>query len=109
MRSLLKQFSLLLKDLKAELIRHYGDRLVSAVVFGSVGRGTPGFDSDVDILIIADPLPDGRLRRVREFDAIEERLYRRILSLERKGIHTNLAPVFKTPSEVRRGSFYSSI
>jgi len=104
MRSLQEHFDSLLRVLKAELIRHYGDRLVSVVVFGSVGRGTPGFDSDVDILIVGEPLPNGRLRRVREFDAIERGLSRRLLTLERTGIHTSLAPVFKTPSEVRRGS-----
>jgi predicted nucleotidyltransferase len=27
--------------------RHYGDRLVSLAVFGSIGRGTPRRDSDV--------------------------------------------------------------
>ncbi len=54
--------------------RVYGDRLVSLIVFGSAGRGTPGPESDLDLLIIADPLPCGRIPRVGEFDAVEEQM-----------------------------------
>lgn len=41
--------------------RHYGSRLVSVAVFGSVGRGTPGPDSDIDLLVVVEQLPQGRL------------------------------------------------
>jgi predicted nucleotidyltransferase len=51
----------------AELRRGYSDRLVAVAVFGSVGRGTPRDDSDVDLLIIARDLPEGRMRRVEQF------------------------------------------
>ena len=104
MGALEKNFNQLLQALRAELKKYYADRLISAVVFGSVGRGTPRPDSDVDILIIANPLPKGRMRRVREFLAIEERLVRRLKFLERHGISTTLAPIFRTPAEVQRGS-----
>jgi predicted nucleotidyltransferase len=53
---------------------HYGARLVSLAVFGSVGRGTPRPDSDVDLLIVAADLPRGHTARVEEFFAIERRL-----------------------------------
>ena len=52
----------------------YADRLVSVVLFGSAGRGTTNPDSDIDLLIVADPLPDGRVARVQEFTAVERRL-----------------------------------
>lgn len=39
----------------------YGDRLVSLAVFGSTARGTMRPDSDIDLLLVVDPLPDGRL------------------------------------------------
>ncbi len=78
----------------------YGDRLVSLVVFGSVGRGTPRPDSDIDILVVADPLPDGRIPRVREFDAVEKS----VVSGKPADSAHRLSAIFKTPREVRRGS-----
>jgi hypothetical protein len=78
----------------------YGPRLVSVVVFGSVGRGTHRPDSDIDILVVADPLPDGRIPRVREFDEVE----RLTVSGAPGPLLNRLSPVFKTPAEVRRGS-----
>ena len=67
----------------------YGDRLISLAVFGSVGRGTPRTNSDVDILVVADNLPPGRIKRVLEFEKVDEsieirpedsRLYRRVVN-----------------------------
>lgn len=78
----------------------YGGRLVSLVVFGSVGRGTPRPDSDIDVLVVADPLPDGRIPRVREFDRVE----RSVASGGPANSARRLSPIFKTPAEVRRGS-----
>jgi hypothetical protein len=39
----------------------YGGGLVSVVLFGSVARGTAGPESDLDVLIVANGLPDGRV------------------------------------------------
>src|SRR5262245_33313145 len=74
-------FRLLLRELAAELKKHYGARLVAAVVFGSVGRGVPRADSDVDLLIVADPLPDGRMARVRDFVPVKKALAGRLAGL----------------------------
>lgn len=82
----------------------YGDRLVSIVVFGSVACGTPRVDSDLDLLVVADPLPRGRTRRVAEFDPVEAALATSLAALARVGVHTTLSPIFKTPEEVRAGS-----
>jgi len=90
----------LLKRLLGVCQSFYGDRLVSLVIFGSVGRGTPRSDSDVDILVVADPLPDGRIPRVREFDAVE----RSVATGGPADSAHRLSPIFKTPAEVRRGS-----
>jgi uncharacterized protein len=102
--SLLQDFESLLKQLTVELELHYGNRLVSAVVFGSVGRGEPRSDSDIDILVVAKPLPKGRTLRVREFAAVKGKLSGKIHALAKKGIFTSLAPIFKTPEEVHAGS-----
>ncbi len=84
---------------------YYGERLVSFVLFGSVARGKQRPDSDIDCLIITRKLPRGRIRRVSEFSGnVEKTLERRIRELEKKGIHINLSPVFKTVEEVEKGS-----
>lgn len=82
----------------------YGDRLISVVLYGSVARGTMRHDSDVDLLIVANALPDGRLNRVREFEAVEESLKGDFSRAARRGVRTVLSPVFKTAHEVQVGS-----
>src|SRR3989304_10213046 len=68
---LLERYEDLLRRLLGELQARYGARLVGCAVYGSVGRGTPREDSDVDLLIVARDLPDGRMRRVEEFEPVE--------------------------------------
>jgi predicted nucleotidyltransferase len=97
-----------LEQLLASLAGHvhavYGDRLVSLVVFGSVGRGTPRHDSDLDVLIVAEGLPNGRMSRVEEFAAVEKALIPIITAGRHAGFFTECSPVFKTPAEMRAGS-----
>ncbi len=96
------------KELQQKLLKEsksfYGDNLVSFIVFGSVARETFRFNSDIDILIIAENLPDGRMKRVKQFLAVEEKTEPFLESLEKQGIHTYISPVFKTPDEVKKGS-----
>jgi len=82
----------------------YGQRLVTLAVFGSVGRGTPCPDSDIDLLLVAHDLPRGRLRRMDEFGLVEERVSPLLDTLRGRGIETVLSPVIKTCEEVQWGS-----
>lgn len=84
--------------------RHYGDRLVSVAVYGSVGRGTPKPDSDVDLLIVAEGLPEGRVIRARDFQAVEAAVAPVLAELRAEGLAPEVSPVFKTPREVGQGS-----
>lgn len=102
--TLCARFDELLTALVAACQRHYGKRLVSLAVFGSVGRGTPRPDSDVDLLIVADGLPRGRVARVRDFAMVEAELADTLGRLRSQGVATELSPVLKTPSEVAQGS-----
>lgn len=99
-----EKFNRLLRELAAETVRHYGDRLVAVAVFGSVGRGRQRADSDIDLLIVAEDIPDGRIKRMREFEKVEAALEPSLRRLKDEGIDTCLSPVIKTPREVKRGS-----
>ena len=54
--------SLLLELLKAR----FGERLVSVVVFGSVGRGAAKPESDVDVLVVCEDFDKSLHRRMDE-------------------------------------------
>lgn len=97
-------FEGLLKALCEKCTGFYGPRLTSLAVYGSVGRKLMNQESDIDFLLVVDPLPNGRYRRVREFEAVERALGADLAEAGDYGIHTELSPVFKTPGEVRQGS-----
>jgi len=99
-----ERFKELEDKLLAEVKSFYGERLVSFVVFGSVARETYRFDSDIDVLIIAEGLPKGRMKRVDQFLTIEDRIEPFLKSLQKEGINTYISPVFKTPEEAEMGS-----
>ena len=98
------EYDTLLAALVEACRRHYGDRLIAVAVYGSVGRGTPRFDSDVDLLIVADALPPGRFPRVDDFGAVEEALVPRLTCARGAGLHPELSPIFKTRAELVRGT-----
>jgi predicted nucleotidyltransferase len=101
---LLERYDALLDALLAELRTHYGHRLVACAVFGSVARGTPRQDSDIDLLLVVRDLPRGRFNRVEEFLPVEARLEPALATAEPGYSSIALSPVFKTPEEVEAGS-----
>lgn len=82
----------------------YKERLISLVIYGSVARGTFSPGSDLDLLIVADPLPKGRIPRVREFEAVEAALRPYLTRCHAGGWDIRLSPIFKTPAEAEIGS-----
>jgi predicted nucleotidyltransferase len=101
---LLRAFDALVSSVEVACRRHYGDRLVSIAVFGSVGRRTPRADSDVDLLLIVESLPDGRTARMAEFAPVELALARALADARAQGVETRVSPVLKTPAELAHGS-----
>ncbi len=99
-----ERFEELGDKLLAEVKSFYGDRLISFVVFGSVARETYRFDSDMDVLIIAEDIPRGRMKRVAQFSAVEERIESFLESLRKEGINTYISPIIKSPEEAEMGS-----
>jgi predicted nucleotidyltransferase len=86
--------------IREEAVSLYGESLVALAVFGSVARGTARPESDIDLLFVCDPLPEGRRPRVAQFLQLEDRLRAR----EPRFLAVLLSPVIKTPGELLRGS-----
>lgn len=101
-----EKFEKLLAETLRAVQSHYRERLVTLAVFGSVARRTQRPDSDIDLLLVCEKLPPGRMRRVKEFEKVEKRLAPHLLALNREGISTFLSATFKTPDEVKRGSLF---
>lgn len=80
-----EKFEKLLAETLKAVQSHYRERLVTLAVFGSVARRTQRPDSDIDLLLICEKLPPGRMRRVKEFEKVERRLAPLLLSLSREG------------------------
>lgn len=97
-------FESLITDLLAACRNLYGDRLVSLVIFGSVARESQRPDSDIDLMLIINDLPNGRIPRVREFDLVEHELQPQLDAAATSGVHTRLSPVLKSPDELEIGS-----
>lgn len=97
-------FDAILPKIRDACRQVYGDRLVSLVVFGSVARGVPTPTSDIDVLVIGRDLPQGRIPRNQEFEAVEKLLRVPLMSARTEGVDTRFSAVFKTPAEVQVGS-----
>lgn len=65
--SIKREVDKVIKRLLKEVVTYYGERLVSMAIFGSYARETYRQDSDLDILLIVEGLPDVRTKRVKEF------------------------------------------
>ena len=76
------------------LERHFGDRLVSVVLFGSRARGEARPGSDIDILVVVRGLPADRLERHRA-------LYR-LPGEVSEAFADAVSPIVLTPEEAER-------
>lgn len=83
----------------------YGERLIALAIFGSWARGEATPASDLDLLVVAEPLPPSRMKRVREFRPVADmsRAVRCGVWSDR-GPEIEIGPVFKTPQELAAGS-----
>ncbi|CAN5245814.1 nucleotidyltransferase domain-containing protein [soil metagenome] len=83
----------------------YGERLRAVVVFGSVARQRMRPDSDLDLLVVAEPLPRGRLARMDEFDDVEARLAPALTEAQQQGVRTRISAIVRTLAELDQGGF----
>jgi predicted nucleotidyltransferase len=83
-----------------ELLRGtLGDNLVSVVLFGSVAREEATADSDIDLFIVCEELPEGRFARLRLLDDADRRFEGDLAHLRSQGIDTRLARLIRSRHE----------
>jgi len=100
--NLKNKVQIILEELNKLVRNHYKDDLISLIVFGSIGRGTFREDSDIDLLIIANNLPNGRIKRINHFMTVEEKMESLLKSLELNQMY--LSTIIKSPEEAIKGS-----
>jgi len=96
-KPLLAEYTVLMKQ-------HFGDTLYSICLFGSVARGGASAESDIDVLVVAEGLPDDVGMRLKETNYIHEKLkgtdqYR---SLRACGKGSLISDLLFTPDEIKR-------
>jgi hypothetical protein len=81
---------------------HLGDRLVSVVLFGSVARGEASATSDIDLLIVAEDLPQGQFARKRLLAPVDAAFEEDLDRAAAAGLEARLARIVRTPPEAAR-------
>ena len=95
----------IIDKLKLEVIQNYPG-LISLVLFGSVARNDHRPNSDIDILIISENLPNGRGNRIEFFTSLIKKKYEEILTQLSTTPNTiEINPIIKTPREVLQGGY----
>ena len=94
-----------LLDLYLSMLRsHFGGRLVSAAVYGSVARGEARPESDIDLLLVVEGLPFYVDGRVVELSRVKAKLRSHPLYWEfyERNLPRHFSEVALTPEEVER-------
>jgi hypothetical protein len=93
-----KEFVLPLKRLMELIVKHYGGRLVSVALFGSLARGNATPSSDIDILLVVEGLQKRIGERQDEISQLKLQFY---TMPEHWLLPASISPVLYTPDEAR--------
>ncbi|MGQ9782340.1 MAG: nucleotidyltransferase domain-containing protein [Nitrososphaeria archaeon] len=87
-----------------EIRKELGQSLLSVCLFGSLARGDFTEESDIDLLVVAEGLPEDVGKRHSLFTRIRMRVLssETAHNLREKGYSITFSEVFLTPDEVRR-------
>lgn len=97
-----REYLPIISGVLASLLKTYGRRLISVILFGSVARGDAKRNSDLDVLAVIEGLPESFSERVREIMKITQasRDEKMRLWLE-QGKFANIQILPLLPSEAR--------
>ena len=84
------------------LHQHFGSRLISVVLYGSVARGEATPVSDIDLLVVAELLPEGRQARNAILDEIDRSFLPVLARLHRQKRYVDLSVLLFTLAEARK-------
>ncbi len=84
-------------------VERYGERLMSAVVFGSVARGDATPTSDIDLLLVIERLPESLGTRYAEAAGLKREFYGSPEYVENllRGLSSPVSLVLLTPDEAK--------
>ena len=104
LRRIPSEYEALLKEYCSAMERHFAEKLVSICVFGSLARGKPTPSSDIDVMVVAENLPEDAGERTQSTNYIHKMLKRTDASatLRNLGRSTLISDVFLTPQEVEK-------
>jgi len=98
-----KEYLPFLDLLVAKLVEGFWGRLVSLIIFGSLAAGRAKAESDIDLLIVAEGLPERYSDRLRLWRRVVSGLEVERLRLWReRGIYPLIDPILLTPEEAGR-------
>jgi uncharacterized protein len=85
-------------------LSHWGERLISFVVYGSVARGTATLQSDLDLLLVVRPNAESQMTPRVEFRKIESQTLSDFTSRNTEGINAYISPIIKSVESCQAGS-----
>ena len=92
-----------LEKLVVKVVEGFWGRLVSLLIFGSIASSRAKPESDVDLLIVAEELPERYSDRLRVFREVISGLEKERLRLwKERGVYPLVDPILLTPEEAER-------
>jgi hypothetical protein len=94
----------LLAEYCSAMKEHFGERLKSICVFGSVAKGNPKPESDIDVLAVVEGLPESLDGRMAEAAEVHElvRSSEASRKVREAGRNPLISPLYFTPEELRK-------
>jgi len=103
-RGIPSEYERLLREYCSAMKRHFAENLVSICIFGSLARGKPAPSSDIDVMVVAENLPQDVGERTHSTNYIHEMLKKTDASAALRTLSrsTLISDIFLTPREVQK-------
>jgi hypothetical protein len=101
MSSAEQNFEALLAKLIRTLQEEYKTRFKACLLFGSTVKGLKP-NTDIDLLLVIDGMPENRIEKNREFAAVEKACAPELLSLQKIGINLIFSPQIRSSESIQK-------